>query len=49
MSFDTTSYIMGYKGGYKKGEADGASAVVIESGITCADDGNGNITITEDN
>lgn len=49
MNFDTVSYIIGYKGGYNKGEVEGASMVVIEGGVTCTDDGNGNITITEDN
>ena len=36
--FDMTSYILGHK----DGEKEGAGEVVIESGITCADDGNGN-------
>lgn len=43
--FDDTSYIMGYTSGKTAGKSD----VVIESGITCTDDGNGNITITEVN
>ena len=42
---DIISYIMGFV----KGKAKGASAVIIEGGITCTDDGSGNITITEDN
>ena len=53
MSFDTVSYIMGQGNGYEKGYGSGVEAatgvVVIENGITCTDDGNGNITITEDN
>ena len=53
MAFDIVSYIIGEKGGYGKGYEqgleDGSGDIVIESGITCTDDGNGNITITEDN
>lgn len=53
MSFDTVSYIMGKKSGYGKGYEEGEEAakgvVVIESGISCIDDGDGNIIITEDN
>lgn len=45
MSFDMASYEMGRV----NGKAEGAGTVVIESGITCVDDGNGNIVITEDN
>lgn len=41
--FDSESYIMGYTSGKTAGKSD----VVIESGFTCTDDGNGNITITE--
>lgn len=41
MSFDVVSYLLG--------KTAGSSSVVIESGITCTDDGDGNITITEDN
>lgn len=41
MSFDMASYEMG--------KTDGKGEVVIEGGVTCTDDGNGNITITEDN
>lgn len=44
MSFDAVSYIIGKT----QGASEGAGVVVIESGITCADDGDGNITITED-
>lgn len=44
MSFDAISYIMGYE----KGETVGAENIVIDSDLTYADDGNGNITITED-
>lgn len=44
MSFDISSYIMGKEDGIDEGQG----TVVIESGITCTDDGNGNITITED-
>lgn len=40
---DIVSYILGHT----KGKADGASDVVIEGSITCTDDGNGNITVTE--
>lgn len=42
---DIVSYILGLI----KGKAEGAGNVIIEGGITCTDDGNGNITITEDN
>ena len=41
MSFDILSYVMGV-------EAGGKENVVIESGITCTGDGEGNITITEE-
>lgn len=40
---DIVSYILGLV----KGKAEGASNVIIEGEVTCADDGNGNITITE--
>lgn len=45
MSFDAISYLMGHT----KGVEDGTGVIVIEEGITCTDDGSGNITITEDN
>ena len=41
---DTVSYILGLK----KGKGEGGGQVIIEGDITCVDDGNGNITITED-
>lgn len=44
MSFDAVSYIIGYQ----KGEAVGTENIVIESDLIYADDGNGNITITEE-
>ena len=44
-AFDEVSYIMGFT----KGKSDGQSDVVITGAINCADDGNGNITITEEN
>jgi len=37
MSFDAVSYIMGKQAG----------AVVIEGGITCTDDGEGNVEVEE--
>lgn len=40
MSFDAVSYIMGKEDGEKNVEITGA--------INCADDGEGNITITEE-
>lgn len=44
MSFDMTSYLMGYK----KGEVEGASEVIIEGGVTCTDPNNdGNVVIEE--
>ena len=53
MSFDAVSYIIGnkkgYGDGYEQGVIDGASDIVLTGSITCTDDGNGNITITEDN
>lgn len=45
MSFDAVSYIMGHE----KGLEEGSREVVIDGAINCADDGNGNITITEEN
>ncbi len=45
MSFDMASYIMGHT----DGEKSGAGEVIIESGITCTDDGEGNVTISEVN
>ena len=42
--FDVVSYIMGFK----KGVVEGTGDVVIENGIVCTDDGNCNITITEE-
>lgn len=43
--FDIVSYITGRI----KGKAEGQEDIIIENGINCADDGNGNITITEEN
>lgn len=40
MRFDILSYIMGL--------IKGKSNVVITGAVTCTDDGNGNITITEE-
>ena len=40
--------LVSYAIGKQKGARDATGRVVITSGITCADDGNGNITITED-
>lgn len=40
--FDSASYVMGHAAGKTAGK----SIVVIEEGVTCADDGEGNITIT---
>ena len=40
MSFDATSYIIGHDAGKK--------VVEITGSIDCTDDGNGNITITEE-
>lgn len=34
---------------YEMGRVKGQGEVVIEGGVTCTDDGDGNITITEDN
>lgn len=39
--FDIISYILGLEKGRGEGN------VVIEGSVTCTDDGNGNITITE--
>lgn len=44
MNFDEVSYIIGYQ----KGKKAGTENIVIEGGVTCTDDGNGNITITEE-
>lgn len=33
----------------KKGGGGAGTVVIIDDGITCTDDGEGNITITEDN
>ena len=41
------SYIL-YLLGFGRGKEAGKSDVVIESGITCTDDGSGNITITQE-
>lgn len=42
MSFDAVSYIMGFESGKD------VQIVEIQGDITCVDDGDGNITITED-
>lgn len=45
MKFDAPSYIMGYT----KGKADGARDVILSAdAYTFADDGQGNITVTEE-
>lgn len=41
--FDTTAYILGFT----KGESEGERYVNIEGDISCVDDGDGNITISE--
>lgn len=41
MSFDETSYIIGYETGKNSG------SVTIDGTLNCTDDGQGNITITE--
>ena len=41
---DRISYVMGLEDGIEEG----TGTVVIENGITCTDDGDANITITED-
>lgn len=41
---DIISYIIGYT----SGQAEGASEVTIDGNLTCTDDGEGNITITEE-
>ena len=46
--FDPISYSIGKQRGYSEGLDDGAGVIEITSGITCTDDGNANITITED-
>lgn len=54
MSFDVVSYVMGDKSGFGRGYEEGyeegsqAGVVVIESGVNCTDDGDGNITIEEE-
>lgn len=47
--FDGASYAMGHIKGVAQGLEEGRSEVTIENGISCTDDGNGNITITEVN
>lgn len=42
-NLDMTSYIIGYRAGNIIGQRQ----VIIQDGFTCADDGEGNITITE--
>ena len=42
--FDIKAYIMGLI----RGKAEGEKNVVITGAVTCTDDGNGNITITEE-
>lgn len=42
--FDIVSYLMGLV----KGKKEGSKEVVITGGITCTDDGDANITITEE-
>ena len=55
MSFDTTSYIIGNKSGYKKGYDAGYDAgtesgiIVLQGTLVATDDGNGIITLTEEN
>ena len=41
--FNVTSYMIGYK----SGKTAGTGQIIIESGITCTDDGEANITIAE--
>lgn len=41
---DIVSYILGYE----SGKNNGSTAVEITGSINCADDGQGNITITEE-
>lgn len=41
---DILSYIIGYT----SGEAANSGVVDIEGGVTCTDDGEGNVTITEE-
>ncbi len=45
---EIVSYAIGKSAGYKEGYDAGQGIIEITSGITCTDDGNGNITITED-
>ena len=42
--FDPISYSIGKRKGYQEG----TGVIQITAGITCTDDGQGNITITED-
>lgn len=42
--FDIISYLMGLI----KGKSEGAKEVVITGAVNCTDDGDGNITITEE-
>lgn len=44
--FEFDEFIIAYRLG---GGGGGGGTVIIENGITCTDDGEGNITITEDN
>lgn len=54
--FDPISYSIGkrkgnqegYQEGYQQGIQEATGLIEITSGITCTDDGEGNITITED-
>lgn len=54
MNFDSTSYAMGNKAGFGRGYEEGYEEgsqignVLIEGGIKCTDDGDGNITIEEE-
>lgn len=41
---DIISYIIGYT----SGQTEGAGEVTIDGNLTCTDDGEGNITITEE-
>ena len=44
---DMFSYLLGFFKGLKNGKAAATGSVEITGGITCTDDGEGNITITE--
>lgn len=44
---DIFSYLLGLFKGLKKGRQQGKGVIEITGGITCTDDGEGNITITE--